>query len=135
MITEYDKKYKAEANAVADIRDDRFLPFHFVGINETGRSRSEQFDGVLIEFMITIKDKMKPGDKMSLSLALKNIAAETIVYGEEPYTNHRPEDTIDFILSPMSLVSRQVPDQHMQMFTNKVMYELNMQVKELAKKG
>jgi hypothetical protein len=74
---------------------------------------------------------MKVGDKLTFAVALKAILAETIEEGKEPYSDYRPEEELSAVISPMSLVSRMVPDLYLLGFSTKVVIELERQCIDL----
>lgn len=133
VVDAYIKKYSAKTKIISTIREDEI-----VLQPSTQRINSDKVmgndlpgGGVVIEFMIKHIDKMKVGDKATFAIALKAICAETIEEGLEPYSEFRPEETVDGLISPMSLVSRMVPDLYLQGYTNKVIIELEKQCLEL----
>lgn len=66
-------------------------------------------DGILIEFHITYFDRLKIGDKVTKSSALKNIAGDIVPVGLEPFPESDPSTTIDTFLGDISLLSRMTP--------------------------
>jgi hypothetical protein len=86
-----------------------------------------------IEFYIKIEDKFKVGDKASLApVALKNIVSAVIDEGKEPFSEHRESENIDFIVTPMSVVSRMTQDFYSHLWGNKCLVELKNAIRKIA---
>jgi hypothetical protein len=88
------------------------------------------FDGVLIEFYVRYKDKLGVGDKITFDTALKTIVAEVTPNGQEPYSEGRPDLSVDAVVSPLSIVSRMTTDVYNKLFLNKILVELKRKVVE-----
>lgn len=96
----------------------------------TDKIKGKNVDGLMIEFYITYNDELSIGDKISFYTSLKSIISDVIPKGEEPYSEYDEKESIDAIVSPMSIVSRMVPDIYMMMFSNKALIELKKQIKD-----
>jgi hypothetical protein len=74
-------------------------------------------DGVLIQYFIEVEDVAGPGDKYTVfGSALKSIIASLFEDGEEPYSENG--EIVDYVLSPLSIVSRMTGDCFLNMWTN-----------------
>jgi hypothetical protein len=89
-----------------------------------------EMQGVLIVFYIQHEEDSSIGNKLTFFSAAKGIVSEVIPDELAPYTDYRPKDPIEAILSPMSLISRNVPDLMLTGLSNRVIVELRKQVLE-----
>ena len=89
----------------------------------------EVVDGVLITFLIQVEDVAAPGDKFVSSSPLKGIVSRVFEKGEEPFdeTDHQ----VDYIMSPLSIVSRMTSDAFLSLWTNSVLVDLKQRVTEI----
>jgi hypothetical protein len=92
----------------------------------------EPVDGVLIVFLIKILDVAAPGDKFTLQTALKGIVSKVFERGEEPTAEDGSQ--VDYIASPLSIVSRMTSDAFLQMWTNASLVGLKEKVLEIYRK-
>ena len=134
-LTAYSRKHKAREDSLKGTRSKHFGNIRPLTSLEGGKRAGEWFDGVLIEFFILVRERMKVGDKTCLSVALKNIVAEVIPNGQEPLSEHRPDKPVEMVMSPASVVGRMTQDFFLMLWTNKVLYELKEQVREIASEG
>jgi hypothetical protein len=81
-------------------------------------------DGVAIEFYIKHSEPLEIGSKVANYSALKNIVSEIIPEGFEPSSEFRPDESVDTIISPSSILNRMVSSIIPTMFGNKVLIEL-----------
>jgi hypothetical protein len=95
--------------------------------------QGEDVDGILIEFYIRYIDPLKTGDKIAFYTALKSIVSDVIKKGEEPFSELHPEEPIQAILSPMSIVSRMTTDVYSILWLNKVLVELKNKIRNIWK--
>lgn len=131
IVEAYIKKYNAKGNIISKIKSDEIIQQPSTDKIDALKIMGNDVDGVVIQFFIAHKDKMKVGDKLTFAVALKAILAETIEEGKEPYTDYRPEEELSAVISPMSLVSRMVPDLYLLGFSTKVVIELERQCIDL----
>ena len=91
----------------------------------------EVVDGVLIVFLIQVEDVAGPGDKLVSSSPLKGIISRVFEAGEEPTdeTGHQ----VDYIMSPLSIVSRMTGDAFLSLWTNAVLVDLKARVVDIYK--
>ena len=88
-------------------------------------------DGVLIEFYIKYADELSLGDKISYYTALKSIICEKITDDLAPYTDFRPDEHIEAILSTISVNARKTGSVFLALFGNKVLIELKRKCAEI----
>lgn len=131
VVTAYIEKYNAKARLIAKTRPDDIVQQPSTEKIEHEKILGNDVDGVVIQFFISTVEKEKVGDKVTFAIAAKTIIAETLENGKEPYSDYRPEEEVSALVSPMSLVSRMVPDIYLLGFSNKVVIELERQCIEL----
>jgi hypothetical protein len=88
-------------------------------------------DGVAIEFYIKHSEPLEVGSKVANYSALKNIVSEIIPEGFEPTSEFRPDESVDSIISPSSILNRMVSSIFPTMFGNKVIIELKYALKDI----
>lgn len=81
-------------------------------------------EGVLIEFYIAYEYTMGVGDKLTMFTALKSVVCKVVPEGQEPYSEHRPNEEVSAFLSPISELARMTKSIEQQMFGNKILIEL-----------
>ena len=89
----------------------------------------EPIDGVLVIFLIQIEDMAAAGDKYVTSSPLKGIVSRVLEEGEEPVDESGKQ--VDYILSPLSVISRMTSDAFLALWTNSVLVDLKSQVLEI----
>jgi RNA polymerase Rpb2, domain 6 len=83
----------------------------------------EPIDGVLILFFIQTTDVAGPGDKyVTASSALKGIISRVFEDGQEPVDEGGQQ--IDYVISPLSIVSRMTTDAFLSLWSNSVIHGL-----------
>lgn len=90
---------------------------------------------VLIEFYIGHDDEASVGDKCVDYGACKQIIAEVIPEGLEPFSEYRPDEEISLFQAPSSILKRMVPSLVVNAAGNKVLIELKRQCKDIWEKG
>lgn len=131
LVNTYKKTNELKAKVIATGREDEFVHQASTEKINSEKILGDEVDGVVIQFFIKHKDKFKVGDKCCFAIAVKTIVAETIPEGYEPYSEYRPDESVDALVSPMSLVSRMVPDMFLLGTSHKVLLELEKQCIEL----
>lgn len=102
--------------------------------DDQGKVKGKRVDeGVMITVYIAYKDVMSRGDKLSSEFALKSINSHVIEKGLEPYSEFRPDESIDLITAPLSVSARKTPSIFIAMFANKLMIEAKRHLKEYWK--
>lgn len=136
LVEDYIRKYKAKANVIMKGRGDEIVQQPSVEKIESDKIAGSEVDGVIIEYYITHLDKMGVGNKVTAFTSLKTIIAETIPKGLEPFSEYGNEDEhVDFFISPMSVVSRMVPDFFLLGYSNKVLVNLKKQCLDILELG
>ena len=123
---EAEDRRKASEGAPTEEKVHVNAPVRITGDKVSG----EIVDGVLIMFMIKILDVAAAGDKYVVSSPLKGIVSRVFEAGEEPVAEDG--DQVDYIMSPLSIVSRMTTDCFMQMWSNAVLVGLKENVLKIA---
>ena len=89
-------------------------------------------DSVVIEFFLEYKDIMAIGDKLVYYSANKGVTKYIIPDGKEPYTDFRPNETIDAFVGIASINKRMVTSTVVAGSLNKLMIELDRSCKDIA---
>jgi len=89
------------------------------------------FEGIIIEFYVKHRDRLKTGDKVVYGTAVKTIVSDVLPKGEEPFSERYPDENILAIYSPMSIVSRMTTDSYSMLYTNKLIIEMKRKMKEI----
>ena len=93
--------------------------------NRYGVIRGEKvFDGVLIEFYIKHAEPLEIGSKIANFSPLKNVIGEIIPAGYEPHSEYRPDEHIETVISPSSILARMVGSVYPTIFGNKIIVGL-----------
>ena len=69
----------------------------------------------------------------SFYTALKTVISDVIPTDKHPYTQDNKNEEIEAVLSPLSIVSRMVPDVYQMMLGNKVLIELKKKIRDIVK--
>lgn len=86
---------------------------------------------VLIEVYIEHEDLQSAGDKLVAFGASKQVIAEVIPAGQEPYAESSPDEEISVVVSSGSIMKRMIPTVMMTAAGNKVLVELKRRCKEI----
>lgn len=97
----------------------------------TAKEDGEGYEGVMIKFYIQSNVSLGIGDKLSYDTALKGVISNVLDDNEAPYSEHRPEEEIECVLTPTGVFSRMTHDIFYLMFTNKLLIELGRQIGEI----
>jgi len=90
----------------------------------------EIVDGVLLEFFIAVEVDTGPGDKMTLGgSALKGVVSRVLEEGEEPISEDGHQ--VDYLVSPLSVISRMTLDFFLNCWTNAVLVDTKQRILEL----
>lgn len=134
-LTAFVNKYEDRVNNIRSVYDrygidSSALPR--VGkVPEVGRTKHLD-DGVLIVYYIKYNDAVSLGDKITYYSANKGIIKYIIPEGQEPYTDFRPNETIDSFMSLSSVSGRMTCSIPLFAATSKLMVELDRSIKDLA---
>jgi len=88
-------------------------------------------EGIIIEFYVKHRDRLKTGDKVTYGTAVKTIVSDVLPKGEEPFSERYPDEDVLAIYSPMSIVSRMTTDTYNMLYTNKLIIEMKRKMKEI----
>jgi hypothetical protein len=88
-------------------------------------------DGILIEIYITYEDILSPGDKIVLYSAMKSVVSKRVPDNLAPYSEYRPEEPIDCVVSMRSFDARMITAPLQYCLANKFIVELDRQVKDI----
>lgn len=99
------------------------------GIN--AKEDGESYEGVMIKFYIQANVELGIGDKLSYDTALKGVISNVLDDDEAPYSEYRPEEEIESVLTPTGVFSRMTHDIFYLLFTNKLLVELGRQIGDI----
>ena len=85
---------------------------------------------VLILFYVKYEVAASKGDKVVCSVC-KGIVSHVFEEGLEPYSEYRPDETIDTIVAPLAVSARKVPNIFLTIFGNKLIIELKRHLEEM----
>lgn len=137
ILKPYITKNKKRATIVNGLKDnleqDIPLDMSIDNIEKTSLDKinGNDIDGLLLEFYIEYEDELSIGDKVSFSTALKTVVSDVIESGEEPYSEYKPDEEIEAILSPLSVVSRMTGDLFCILFLNKALLGLKDNISKM----
>lgn len=129
-VNDYINKYTKKANSLKGIKEDELITLPNTNRIESDKIMGTEMKGVMINFYIKHKESLVVGNKVTFFSSCKTIVAEVIEEGKEPYSEFRPDENVDSILTPMSLVSRMLQDVALLGWSNKVLIELKRQIKD-----
>jgi hypothetical protein len=82
-------------------------------------------------FYIAHVERSDIGSKITMFSAAKGIVSEVIPKDKAPYTDYDKSKPIEAIVSPMSLIARNVPDILLTGMANRIMIELKEKCREI----
>lgn len=130
----YDRKTKAIEKVSKSIQNKSLsLDVPTTEMIKSDKIHGEEVDGLLLEIFVEYNDELSVGDKISFYTALKTVISDVIPSSQHPYTKDNKNEEIEAVLSPLSIVSRMVPDVYQMMMGNKVLIELKRQIKDIVK--
>ena len=133
IVTAYEKDIKAQKALLAKYKITDAEILHNVApdykLEPTGKLKNTP-KGVYIEFYISAYDKMGIGDKLTYNTGIKGTIKDIIKTGEEPYTDFRPDEPIDALLTSASVNARMVTSIIVCGAINKALVELTRKCKE-----
>ena len=101
-----------------------------------GNIRGEKVnDGVLIEFYVKHAEPLEVGSKVANFSPLKNVVSEVIAPGYEPYSDFRPEESVDTTINPSSILNRMVSSVTPTILGNKCIIELKRSLYDIWTKS
>ena len=130
IVDNYEKplrklKNKLEVNNL----DTSQVPAHY-SLPPTGKLKKAQ-NAVIFEFYVEYKDTVGIGDKVVYFSANKAVEKSIIPLGKEPYTEFRPNESIDAFVSETSIDKRMVSSTMVYGSLQKLMIELDRSVKDI----
>jgi DNA-directed RNA polymerase beta subunit len=132
LVTSYEnriKKEKAELKKTGVQNVDGLLDPDYK-LEAQGKLK-DCLDGVKIFIYIKCHDNMGVGDKLVFSTALKGVIKTVIPKGEEPYTDFRPDEKVEALLTTAGVNARMVGSIILNGLINKVLIETDRKCKEL----
>lgn len=101
--------------------------------NKYGVIRGEKVgeDGVLFEFSLKHAEPLEVGSKLANFSPLKNVVGEVVPAGFEPKSELRPDEIVDTVISPSSILARMVGSVYITIFGNKVIIELKRKLYDI----
>ncbi len=135
LITNYNKGIEARRDALIKngVRPSE-INLKPTQQQKTNKIFGTEFEGVLIIFYITHKDKMSIGDKLTYSVALKGVVSKVSPESEAPISEFRPNCKIEGAEAASGIPKRMTCDVWMQLYSNKLLIELGRWVHEEWKK-
>lgn len=133
IVEDYEKGIQKDINLAKkyNISNDEIISSNEPNykLPQTGKLKATE-NGVLIEFYIKTEDKMGIGDKLTYNTAIKGVIKDIMPEGDEPYTDYRPNEKIDALLTSASVNARMVASIINSGSLNKVLVELTRKCKE-----
>ena len=130
IVDNYEKPLRALKDKLASHNlDTSQVPAHYI-LEPTGKLKKAQ-NAVIFEFYVEYKDTVGIGDKVVYFSANKAIEKSIIPMGLEPYTDFRPNESIDAFVSEVSIDKRMVTSTMIYGSLQKLMIELDRSVKDI----
>lgn len=130
IINKYEKPLKELDKKFDELKLDKSqIPAHYI-LPATGKLKRAQ-EAVLIEFYIEYADTVGTGDKITFFTANKAVIKNIIPEGKEPYTDFRPNESIDAFVSEVSISKRIVSSTLIVGSMNKLLIELDRSIKDI----
>ena len=105
----------------------------------TGPLKGQEIRGIRTDVMIDIyiehEDLQSVGDKLAAFAASKQVIAEVVPVGEEPYAESTPDEEISIFVSARSILKRMIPSAAITAAGNKVLIETKKKIKEIWQQG
>lgn len=130
VVSEYEKPLEKLKKKLKDNNlDTSRVPAHYA-LEPTGKLKKAQ-DAVVFEFYVEYKDTVGVGDKIVYFAANKAVEKSIIPLGKEPYTDFRPNESVDAFVSETSIDKRIVTSSLIIGSLQKLMIELDRSVKDI----
>ena len=132
IIKSYISRVRAKQGVISKVKSKHRLNIQTPRTTKfpTAKIVTKEVDGLLIRFYVKHEDTMKIGDKATFATALKGIVSEIHPYGMENTSTFRPNEHIDAIISPLSVVSRMTQDVFSLLYVQKILIELKLKIQE-----
>jgi hypothetical protein len=135
VLKNYIKESKKKADLVKAVTDDSSsVNIKAIQKQKGFKIKGTEVDGILIEIYIEYEDELSVGDKITYYTALKTIVSDVIQKGEEPFSEHNPDEKIEAIMSPLSIVSRMTVDIYNALYLNKALVHLKEGIGKIYQK-
>ncbi len=130
VVSKYEEKYDKLAKKLEKYNIDKSnIPAHYA-LGTTGKLKKAE-DAVYVEFFIEFEDTVGIGDKIVMMSANKQVISRLIPDEVAPYTDFRPNEHIDAIVSEVSISKRMVQSIAVYGSLQKLMVELDRKVKDI----
>jgi RNA polymerase Rpb2, domain 6 len=134
ILKSYIKDAKGRAKKMKEHTDDvTSANLHPTQKQDGYKIKGVEVDGLLIEIYIEYDDELGVGDKVTYYTALKTIISDVIPQGEEPFSENDPDENIEAIMSPLSIISRMTIDIYGALYLNKTLIHLKREVEKIYK--
>lgn len=131
IVKDYEKEIKNKRSMYKKygIPGENMLDPDYI-VPQTGKMKNCP-DGIIIEFYIKYNDKLGVGDKLVAQSANKGTIKDIFPKGMEPFTADHPDEKIDAVFAARSFNARMVTSVFVSGAINKVLVELDRQVKDI----
>jgi hypothetical protein len=130
MVNEYEKPLKQKAKIYKENNlDFSEIPAHYK-LPANGKLKRAQ-DAILVEYYVEYLDTVGIGDKIVYFSANKGVEKSMIPKGKEPYTEFRPNESVDAFVGDISIAKRMVVSTVLVGSINKLLIELDRSVKDI----
>ena len=131
LIKAYITDVQNKAKLCEGVRNDQIIRRKDIEPAKYGKAKGVPFEGVMINFYISHILDYSVGDKITYDVALKSIVSRILPQDKTPYTNYRPDKTIDACMSGFGVLNRKVPDVFYLGYTNKALIGLKERIEEI----
>ncbi|MBQ8130888.1 MAG: hypothetical protein IJ193_00190 [Bacilli bacterium] len=134
IVKEYDNTIKAQKDKLIKSGVDKIEIESIMEPVEMSKQEGKLKNlekGVMFCFYIKCTDIMGVGDKMVYNTAVKGVIKDIIPSGDEPYTDFRPNEPIDALLTTSAVNARMVGSVMTAGALTKVILELSRKCKEI----
>ncbi|ALN97924.1 RNA-polymerase beta-subunit [Bacillus phage vB_BpuM-BpSp] len=134
VLKDYINRGKAKIKSIKDNGGD-ITAVNTPPVNKQSglKIKGTEVDGLLIEIYIKYDDELGVGDKITFYTALKTIVSDVIQKGEEPFSENDPDEIVEAIISPLSIVSRMTLDIYGALYLNKALIHLKREIEKIYK--
>ena len=131
LIDEFGGKYDKKLKMIGDNNSYLLKQKRPEKQSLNSKEDGEMYEGVMIKFYIQANVPLGIGDKLSFDTALKGVVSNVLNDSEAPYSEYRPEEEIESILTPTGVFSRMTHDIFYLLFANKLLIELGRQIGDI----
>lgn len=134
IIKKYINEKKSRKAVIEKIKGNGYDSLNAPIINKQEEDKikgDDLVDGIMFEFFIEYYQELGIGDKIIYGTALKTIVSKVLEKGEEPYSDYRPDEPVEAVLSPLSINSRMTLDILIDGYASKALIELKRQIKDI----